>query len=367
MFGDAPAASFSMVDDATITAVSPDHAEGTVDVTVTTAGGATNISNGDHFTYGACTSATASVAPPSPSIAGTLVTITGAGAGCTTPLYEFWLQWIDGTWHMVKAFGDATWGWDTSAYAPGTYTIHVWANNTGDSQAAFEVFGTSTYTVLPNVGTSVAGANQSQRARRNHRHAYRLIVGLHESPVRVLGHVSQPDLASHPGLRRVDVQLEHRWARPGNLRGARVGQPAGRVDQSVSGDRSDHGHADRMLIGDGQSAIRFGHRRHPGDIHRNADWLSKPGLRALVAVSGRNLAHDARVLLEQCLDVGDDGLSQRHIRASFLGQQPGLVLRRFPDLRHVDLHGDLNSNSRRFDQFSAVERWLLTKQDSTLS
>jgi hypothetical protein len=50
-----------------------------------------------------------------------------------------------------------------------------------------------------------------------------------------------------------------------------------------------------------------------------------------------------------------------------LGQQPGLVLRRFPDLRHVDLHGDLNSNSRRFDQFSAVERWLLTKQDSTLS
>jgi IPT/TIG domain-containing protein/cysteine-rich secretory family protein len=161
MFGAAPAASFSLVDDATVTAVSPAHAGGTVDVTVITAGGSTNISNSDHFSYGACTSATASAAPASPSPAGTVVTITGAGSGCTSPLYEFWLQWINGTWHMMKAFGDPTWNWDTSGYAPGTYTIHVWANNTGDSQTAFEVFGTVTYTVLSNkcvsAGLTVTG------------------------------------------------------------------------------------------------------------------------------------------------------------------------------------------------------------------
>jgi hypothetical protein len=156
MFGATPAASFSMVDDSTITAVSPPQAGGTVDVTVTTAGGTTTVSNSDHYTYGACTSAAASASPPSPSTAGSLVTIAGTAAGCTAPLYEFWLQWVNGTWHVVKAFGDATWSWDTSTYAPGTYTIHVWANNTGDSQVAFEVFGTTTYTVLPNVCTSAS-------------------------------------------------------------------------------------------------------------------------------------------------------------------------------------------------------------------
>jgi hypothetical protein len=154
MFGDTPAASFSAVDDATVTAVSPAHVGGTVDVTVITAGGSTKISRSDQFTFGACTSATSLAAPLSPSIAGTLVTITGTAAGCTNPLYEFWLMYPNGTWHMVKAFGDATWNWDTSAYAPGTYTIHVWANNAGDQQVAYEVFGTTIYALLKNACTS---------------------------------------------------------------------------------------------------------------------------------------------------------------------------------------------------------------------
>jgi hypothetical protein len=153
-FGIAPAASFAVTNDTTITAVSPAHVAGAVDVTVTAAGGITDISRRDQYTYGACTSATASAAPPSPSMAGTLVTITGIAAGCPSPLYEFWLMYPDGTWHMMQTFNGPSWSWDTSGYAPGTYTIHVWANDAGDAQSTYEAYGSTMYTVLRNACTS---------------------------------------------------------------------------------------------------------------------------------------------------------------------------------------------------------------------
>jgi hypothetical protein len=155
-FGATPAASFSVVNETTITAVSPAHIAGTVDVTVTTAGGATDATRRDQYIYGACTSATASATPTSPSVAGTSVAVTGTAAGCTSPLYEFWLMHPDGTWHMVQGFNGATWSWDTSTYTPGTYTIHVWANNAGDAQSAYEAFGSATFTVLRNACTSAS-------------------------------------------------------------------------------------------------------------------------------------------------------------------------------------------------------------------
>jgi uncharacterized protein YkwD len=153
-FGTTSAASFSVINETTITAVSPAHVAGTVDVTVTTAGGATDTVRRDQYTFGACTSATASAGPPSPSTAGTLVIVTGTATGCANPQYEFWLMYPNGTWHMLQGFGAATWSWDTSKFAPGTYTIHVWANNSGDSQAAYQAFGSTTYIVLKNACTS---------------------------------------------------------------------------------------------------------------------------------------------------------------------------------------------------------------------
>jgi IPT/TIG domain/Fibronectin type III domain/Cysteine-rich secretory protein family len=52
MFGATPAASFSVVNDATISAVSPAHAAGAVDVSVTATGGSSATSVADRYTYG---------------------------------------------------------------------------------------------------------------------------------------------------------------------------------------------------------------------------------------------------------------------------------------------------------------------------
>jgi len=154
MFGATPAASFSLVNDTTVSAVSPANAGGMVDVTVTTAAGTTNISPADQYTFGACLSATASATPASPSMKGASVAVTVVSVGCANPLYEFWLMPPNGTWHMVQPFGGDTWTWDTSTYAAGTYGIRVWANNAGDSQASYETFGSLTYAVVLNACTS---------------------------------------------------------------------------------------------------------------------------------------------------------------------------------------------------------------------
>ena len=77
-FGDAAASSFTVNSPTLITATSPAGAAGTVDVTVTTAGGTSSKSSSDNFTYGS-TPAIASISPTSGlTVGGTLVTITGA-------------------------------------------------------------------------------------------------------------------------------------------------------------------------------------------------------------------------------------------------------------------------------------------------
>jgi hypothetical protein len=94
-----------------------------------------------------CTSAT--TAPPLGSSAvGTSVTFTTSAMGCPNPVYEYWLQWIDGTWHRMTSFDGPSWTWNiTSFYARGVYHIHAWANQQGAYTGAFETFGSSTYTV----------------------------------------------------------------------------------------------------------------------------------------------------------------------------------------------------------------------------
>jgi hypothetical protein len=163
-FGATSATSFSVVNDTTVTAVSPAHSVGTVDVTVTAAGVTSASSPSDQFSFGACISASSSAAPPSPSPIGTPVTITASAVGCTNPVFEFWLMYPDGTWHMVQPFGRNLWTWNTSTYAPGNYKIHVWANNTGDPQVRWEAFGETIYT-LPGACTS-AGLTYSGLATR---------------------------------------------------------------------------------------------------------------------------------------------------------------------------------------------------------
>ncbi len=74
-FGGVPAAGFTANPDGSITAVSPTHVGGTVDVTVTTAGGTSAVSGADGFTY-AVTGAS-----PGPAVPGSGYDLVGADGG----------------------------------------------------------------------------------------------------------------------------------------------------------------------------------------------------------------------------------------------------------------------------------------------
>src|SRR5262249_52926386 len=78
-FGGVPAA-FTVNGDSSITAVSPVHASGTIDVTVTTANGTSSTGTATHFTYSAATGSptvTSLGTTTGPTGGGTSVTITG--------------------------------------------------------------------------------------------------------------------------------------------------------------------------------------------------------------------------------------------------------------------------------------------------
>jgi len=91
----------------------------------------------------------AAVTPSSgTAAAGSLITFTANSSGCPTPVYEFWLQYPDGTWHLMQPFSTAnTWTWNSTGMARGTYTIHVWTNNSGADTGTYEVIGSAAYSL----------------------------------------------------------------------------------------------------------------------------------------------------------------------------------------------------------------------------
>ena len=166
-FGTTASASFTAVNDSTITAVSPAHAAGSVDVTVTTAGGTTVASPLDRFTYGACTAVTASASPLSPSTPGTPVTFSGGASGCSNPLYQFWtLTPGSSTWTVAQAYStNASFQWNTTGLALGAYQYSVWARDASSLGAntnglgSYDAFfpGTS-YTLASTACTSASAS-----------------------------------------------------------------------------------------------------------------------------------------------------------------------------------------------------------------
>jgi N-acetyl-anhydromuramyl-L-alanine amidase AmpD len=97
-------------------------------------------------TLAGCTQATLS--PPSgSSAAGGTVSFRASSSGCPNPVYEFWLQDPDGSWHLMQPFGASTWSWTTAGFPKGNYTVHVWANQQGAATGAWESYGSSTYTL----------------------------------------------------------------------------------------------------------------------------------------------------------------------------------------------------------------------------
>ena len=82
-----------------------------------------------------CTSVTWNQPTPvSPQSPGTQVKLSGTASGCTTALYQFWVQPTGGTWAILQAYSTsstATWG--TTGLATGSYTFDIWAKQSGSS------------------------------------------------------------------------------------------------------------------------------------------------------------------------------------------------------------------------------------------
>jgi len=88
---------------------------------------------------------------------GVAFTATSSGVACTSPVYEYWLQYPNGTWVMTRAFSaTATWSWDTTGYPLGSYLIHVWANQSGDSQVTYEALASLSYTLTGCTGATMS-------------------------------------------------------------------------------------------------------------------------------------------------------------------------------------------------------------------
>ena len=156
-FGGTPASTFSVLNDTTITAVTPAHAGGAVDVTVTAALGTTPVTAADQFTFGCMT---ASLAPSSGAFpAGGVIPFTAASSGCTSPQYEFWVQYPDGSWNLKQGFGGATFSWNTTGLAPGSYVVHAWASAHG---AGHDAIGEALITLTGCTSSSVSPPAVSQ-------------------------------------------------------------------------------------------------------------------------------------------------------------------------------------------------------------
>ena len=102
--------------------------------------------------------------PANPSVpAGSTINFTASASGCSTPVFEYWIQDPKGTWTIKRSFSTTpTFAWDTTGLVPGTYTVHAWVNQRGDSTSTFETFGSTTVTLT---GCTAASLNPSTVAQ----------------------------------------------------------------------------------------------------------------------------------------------------------------------------------------------------------
>ena len=106
----------------------------------------------------ACASASVAAVPGSPQVQGTHVQLTASAAGCSSPQFEFWLQSPGGVWTLGRPYTtNATWTWDTTGLASGTYTIHAWATETGGDLTTWQTFGGLAYALQPGAPCATAG------------------------------------------------------------------------------------------------------------------------------------------------------------------------------------------------------------------
>jgi hypothetical protein len=109
-----------------------------------------------------CSAAALSPSNPSQS-AGSTFNLTASSTGCTNPRYAFWVQYPNGSWYFLQNFGGPAFNWNTSGLAPGSYTVHVWVNQSGNGHdavgsATAALTGCASAALSPSSGSSAAGA-----------------------------------------------------------------------------------------------------------------------------------------------------------------------------------------------------------------
>jgi spore germination protein YaaH len=81
-----------------------------------------------------CTSVTDVASPGSPQTSGTAITFTASAAGCTHPLYQFWILAPGHPWQIAQAYSpSATLNWTTTGLPAGSYLYTVWVRDSGSN------------------------------------------------------------------------------------------------------------------------------------------------------------------------------------------------------------------------------------------
>ena len=99
--------------------------------------------------FSPCSGVTTSFTPGGSGAAGAPVTITGAAAGCASPLYEFWMRPASSsTWQLLQAYSATpTYRWNTTGAAAGTVYFGVWARDAASGTVS-DATGPAQYSLI---------------------------------------------------------------------------------------------------------------------------------------------------------------------------------------------------------------------------
>ena len=101
---------------------------------------------GGTYTLTGCSSAMLTPTPGS-FARGTTVSFVATSSGCANPEYEYWVMAPGGYWQLLRAYGSASFGWNTAALPLGTYQLVVWVRQQGSGTATYDSGAGGAYTL----------------------------------------------------------------------------------------------------------------------------------------------------------------------------------------------------------------------------
>src|SRR4029077_12097059 len=106
-----------------------------------------------------CTGITASAAPATPQLSGTVVTLSASASGCPSPRYQFWILPPGGAWTVVQAYSSTTtFTWNTMHDPAASYLWTVWARDASSSANLDTYFPGTNYTLTTQPCTVVTAS-----------------------------------------------------------------------------------------------------------------------------------------------------------------------------------------------------------------